>query len=375
MKEQGTLKVVQDFMSLDFNDQDLKDTISIASKVFNAPISMVTLIDEDTVYVRVKQGTKLESYPRKLSFCTQVIKSNRLFVVQDVTPSQAQSESMAFTDIPLIRFYAGAPLITSQGHRIGTLCVVDDKPRTVSGQQKLMLKILSRHIMSVMEAKIRHKELTASYELLNCEREKGRKNEIKLRSLFESMTDVYVYLGLDGNIIDFNRSAFSHIEEHTGKKMNYGSFTADYLTEADNLAFMTNFNYALKGERRQLEMRTYGDPENRIWWDALFEPVSGTNNEIMGVSFTARNITKRKIDEEKIVAQNRLLTQIAEIHSHEYRGPVCSILGMMYLIEQEKYEVDKEYLEMLHVAVKNLDEKTKRVILLINDLKSLDVDK
>ena len=173
MEEQGTLKVVQDFMSLDFNDQDLKDTISIASKVFNAPISMVTLIDEDTVYIRVKQGTKLESYPRKLSFCTQVIKSNRLFVVQDVTPSQAQSESMAFTDIPLIRFYAGAPLITSQGHRIGTLCVVDDKPRTVSGQQKLMLKILSRHIMSVMEAKIRHKELTASYELLTA---KGKKD-------------------------------------------------------------------------------------------------------------------------------------------------------------------------------------------------------
>lgn len=375
MEERDTLQTVKDFMALDLNDQDLKDTISIASKVFNAPISMVTLIDEDTVYLRVKQGTKLESYPRKLSFCTQVLKSNRLFVVNDVTLNIAQTESMPITDIPLIRFYAGAPLITRQGHRIGTLCVVDHKPRTISGQQKLMLKILSRHVMSVMEAKVRHKELTESYSELNCEREKGRKNEIKLRSLFESMTDVYVYLGLDGNIIDFNRSAFSHIEEHTGKKMNYGSFTSDYLTEADNSAFMVNFNLALNGERRQLEMRTYGEPENRIWWDALFEPVSGTDGEIMGVSFTARNITKRKTDEEKIIAQNRLLTQIADIHSHEYRGPVCSILGMMYLIEQEKYEADKEYLEMLHVAVRNLDEKTKRVILLINDLKSLEAGK
>jgi len=106
----------------------------------------------------------------------------------------------------------------------------------------------------------------------------------------------------------------------------------------------------------------YG-PKGSIWWDCVFEPVKNEQGEIIGVSYVSRNINDRKFDEEKIKEQNRLLTRVAEIQSHDYRGPVASILGLMNLIEEDDYNASKEYLVMLQGAVKKLDEKIKEVVI------------
>ncbi len=76
----------------------------------------------------------------------------------------------------------------------------------------------------------------------------------------------------------------------------------------------------------------------------------------------ARNINERKLNEEKLKQQNQVLGRIAEIQSHEYRGPVANIIGLLELIEAEDYHVAKDYLIMLQKAVKNLDEKICEVV-------------
>jgi PAS domain S-box-containing protein len=360
-----------EFLNMDLNQKELQDTVTLTSKIFNCPIASINLVSNDTVYLKVKKGTTLNEYPLELSYCIQSIKHNRLLIIPDTLQDDYFGKQTVIPAIPGTRFYAGAPLITPDGFRIGTLCVLDYKPHVVTEPQRLMLKVLSKHIMSVLEAKRNIYRLDQSLIELNAEKEKSSKNEVQLRSLFESLTDVYVFLGLSGEIIDFNRSAFNQILAQTGKRMTYGTYTADYLRKEDNDAFLVNFFRALHGERMQLEMETFDQPGNRICWDSLFEPIVDHNGRILGVSFIARNVNNRKLDEEKIIEQNQLLTRIAHIHAHEYRGSVCAILGMMYLIEQEGYEVTREYWVMLQSAVRGLDAKTHEVINLINGLKEM----
>ena len=76
---------------------------------------------------------------------------------------------------------------------------------------------------------------------------------------------------------------------------------------------------------------------------------------------------KEKLNENKIIAQNAALLKIAEIQSHDYRGPLASILGLMNLIADDDYIASKEYLIMLHKAVNNLDEKIHGVVNRIDD--------
>jgi len=80
------------------------------------------------------------------------------------------------------------------------------------------------------------------------------------------------------------------------------------------------------------------------------------------VAYSASNISERKFLQEEVIAQNESLLNIAHIHSHEYRKPVASILGLMELIKAENYRPSKKYLLLMEQAVKELDEKIRKAI-------------
>lgn len=370
MNELLRIEAVKDFVDLDLKgNHELQEAVQLATKIFKTPIAAISLLDEDTLLVKVAIGLTTVTHPRALSFCNYTIKQQQLFIISDTEKDERLYDLPEPLCETALRFYAGVPLITSAGLCIGTLCVMDYVPKTTQGTDELTFSILAKHVISIMEAKLNLSKLDRSFAELKKEREKAISNEIKLRALFESLTDVYVFLGMSGEILDFNQAAYSHILKDTGKKMTRGSYTSDFLNEVDNAAFMYNFQYALKGKRKHQEMQTYAEMSKRIWWDSIFEPVRDANGEMMGVSYIARDINKRKLDSEKILEQNRILKRIAHIHSHEYRGPVCAILGIMDLIEGDEFVASREYLLMLQKAVKKLDDKTHTVVNLISELK------
>ncbi len=370
MKEMLRIEGVKDFIKLDLQANcELHEAVQFALNVFKTPIAAISLLDEDTLHIKVAIGLTAQTYPRAKAFCNYTIAKKKLFIIADTEKDEKFDHPPELLSEKTLRFYAGVPLITSTGLCIGTLCVMDYVPKTTEGTDEFTLTILARHVISIMEAKLNLSKLDRSFAELEKEREKAISNEIKLRALFESLTDVYVFLGMTGEILDFNQAAYIHILEDTGKKMTRGSFTSNFLNEVDNAAFMYNFHCALKGKRKHQELLTFAEFSKRIWWDSIFEPVHNLNGEMMGVSYIARNINKRKLDSEKILEQNRILKRIAHIHSHEYRGPVCAILGIMDLIEGDGLVASKEYLLLLQKAVKKLDDKTHTVVDLISELK------
>ena len=118
---------------LDTPEEDRFGRITrLARRVFLAPIALVTLIDADRQWFKSRQGLDVSETPRDMAICAHAILSDETFVVPDTLDDPRFAENPLVVRPPRIRFYAGQPLHTSDGHRVGTLCVMDHRPRELA---------------------------------------------------------------------------------------------------------------------------------------------------------------------------------------------------------------------------------------------------
>ncbi|HEX9149562.1 MAG TPA: GAF domain-containing protein, partial [Thermoanaerobaculia bacterium] len=133
------------------------DLALIASQICGTPISMISLIDRDRQWFKSEVGVnqRIGQTPRDVAFCAHAILQSDLTVVPDTLEDPRFSDNPFVTADPKIRFYAAAPLRTSDGHALGTLCVVDRTPRTLTGEQRDALRALGHQVEAQIELKRR----------------------------------------------------------------------------------------------------------------------------------------------------------------------------------------------------------------------------
>lgn len=159
--EKRRLAVLWEYQVLDTIPEEVfNDLTELAASICEAPIALISLVDEDRQWFKSKVGTTVSETSRDISFCAHAIKHSGLFVVPDATKDQRFAENPMVTSEPHIRFYAGAPLITPDGYALGTLCVLDTVPRQLRTEQKQALTILARHVVSQLELRRRSRQLS-----------------------------------------------------------------------------------------------------------------------------------------------------------------------------------------------------------------------
>ena len=115
---------------------------------------LVSLIDEDRQWFKSNQGLDASETPRNVAFCDHTIRRPEAMVVENALLDARFADNPFVTGEPGIRFYAGVPLRTRDGHNIGTLCAIDVKPRTISGQQLTVLEDLAQMVVNEMELRL-----------------------------------------------------------------------------------------------------------------------------------------------------------------------------------------------------------------------------
>jgi GAF domain-containing protein len=158
--ESKRLKVLWQYEVLDTVPEELFDDLTeLAARICEAPIALISLVDEKRQWFKSKVGVTVSETSRDLSFCAYAINQGELFIVPDATKDKRFANNPLVTSEPKIRFYAGAPLITPDGHALGTLCVIDKVPRELRPEQTQALRILARHVVSQLELRRRSREL------------------------------------------------------------------------------------------------------------------------------------------------------------------------------------------------------------------------
>lgn len=154
--EPQRLRVLKEYDILDTPAEVSFNSITVlASHICQAPIALIVLIDRDRQWFKSAVGTRLKETPREFAFCAHTIMQRSLMIVPDALLDNRFAGNPMVAAGPKFRFYAGAPLVTPDNRALGTLCVIDRRPRTLTTAQKKDLLALSRLIMTEMELRLR----------------------------------------------------------------------------------------------------------------------------------------------------------------------------------------------------------------------------
>lgn len=140
---------------VDTPDEAAFDRITrIAHKLFDVPIALISIIDTNRQWFKSCIGLPVRETGRDISFCGHAIHGNDLFIIADALADERFADNPLVTNEPHIRFYAGQPLSNADGFNVGTLCIIDRKPRQLTGEQKQMLRDLGHWAETTM--RLRH---------------------------------------------------------------------------------------------------------------------------------------------------------------------------------------------------------------------------
>jgi GAF domain-containing protein len=151
-QEEQRLAALRRYRILDTDyEQAFDDLTYLASYICQTPIATITLIDEKRQWFKSHFGVQSRESAREIAFCAFAILENEPFVVEDAALDPRFSDSIVVTRDPKIRFYAGAQILSDDGYPLGTLCVIDKKPRQLSDDQERALVALTRQVQAQLE--------------------------------------------------------------------------------------------------------------------------------------------------------------------------------------------------------------------------------
>lgn len=360
--------IVKQFAKFDSACEDeLLQLLKTAAKSFHCSSAAISTVKQGKKSLQLAVSWNLMRIEDEQQQFLYQRKRKTTLIIPDMTKDNRFAFPARTSNEKPIRFYAGVPLISRAGEQIGMLCMLDIKPRKLSRAHRLMLGIVARQVLAIMELKLSSDLIHQYIDQLQQEKAYRVQSDLRLRSTFESIADPYFLLGIHEELIDFNRAAETFMKHTFGLQLVSGHLMNAYLSASFRETFTQYYRKAVAGTRTAIEYFSNLEGQKPSWWYLIFEPTRDDKGTIIGVSYVAHNIDERKTYEQEILHQNRLLTRIAEIQAHEYRGPLASILGMLHLIEVEQYQASKEYLMMLKDAANKLDQKIHEVIVLTSD--------
>jgi hypothetical protein len=354
-RELERVKAVNRFLTLELSkEKEIQEITSLAAEICGTPTALVTFIDKNKQYIRFKQAFEFDVTERENAFCHHVIEAEEVLVIPDATLDERFENNPLVTGNPKIRFYAGSPLTTQDGYQLGSLCVIDQVPGQLTDLQQKMLQALAKQVIQLLE-------FDESIQLIKEQCVEAKRNEIELRSFFESSIDNHLLLGKEFEVLAFNKAWESYVKACYGLKLQRGKHMNAYLHPDNVEMFYNDYCKALKGTA-VFAQRRVSHLTDHVWRIIKFEPAFDGDGKIIGVSVNSTDTTKNVENELIVLAQNKSLREIAFIQSHELRRPVASILGLMNLLSMDGHLNNIPELQLMHKAVEELDGKIRLVV-------------
>jgi len=132
-------------------ENEYDDLTRLAAFVCHTPIALISIVGEQRQWIKSCFGMEMKETTRAVSFCTHALRENQLFIVPDARLDERFAANPHVTGEPGIRFYAGMPIAGPEGHNLGTLCVIDHRPRELAEECRIALRVLARQVGALFQ--------------------------------------------------------------------------------------------------------------------------------------------------------------------------------------------------------------------------------
>lgn len=321
--ELDRLAFLQSYGILDTQaEKDFDDLADLAANICGTPIALISLVDADRQWFKAAFGMAQTETPRDVSFCGHTILNPDIFVVQDASKDVRFADNPLVIEDPGVRFYAGAPLVSPEGHALGALCVMDRQPRLLTRQQERALSVLSRHVMAQLELRRQTKEMSrtnlALLGILEDERmaeAAKRETEELNRGVLDSVVAHIAVLDRGGTIIAVNEAWRQFARENTDGRQELLARTevgCNYLEACRTLDSSSGAGEVLSGLQAILNNETdkftfeypCHAPGQKRWFLLSATPLRTKSG---GAAVSHLEITERKLAEQRISEQASLM--------------------------------------------------------------------
>lgn len=261
-------------------EQDFNDIVELASQICNTPIALLTLLDGKRQWFKAKIGLDVNETKRDHAFCSHAIHGNDIMLVPDATQDDRFFDNPLVTENPEIRFYAGMPLIVNSGLKLGTLCVIDRKPKVLNEQQLNSLRILGKQVINLLELRIKNLELVRQID----------KKDIHLNDVFERIREGFIMLDKNWCYVYANKYVGDLV--HRDHRSLIGKNVWEEFPDAVGSATYQAFHQAM-AQQMYIHHLDYFAPLD-LWQENHIYPTPE------GISVFIRDISESKRAEESI---------------------------------------------------------------------------
>jgi PAS domain S-box-containing protein len=329
-------------------EEALDELTALAAKTCGTPISLVSLVDENRQWFKSRHGMEPQETPRNLSFCSYALGQSDILVVPDATKDPRFADNDLVTGDPGIRFYAGAPLITPENATLGTLCVIDRKPRELTEIQAQTLRVLARQVMVHLELSRQVRELRLSEE--------------RFSSAFEHAPIGMALVSLEGKWLKVNQAisdllgySAGELKEKTFQELTYPD---DLETDMDHVRGLL----AGKGTSYHIEKRYFHKEGHLVWAKlgvSLVRDAKGAPLHFISQIQDITDIKQAIVWQQELTRQaqagERAKADFLATMSHEIRTPLNGVIGMTsVLADTELNAMQRECVSTIHTSGESL---------------------